>query len=181
MSAILLARLATVLFVGSAGALIGYAARDSEEDQKPQTTGVSFEDAIKLRTIALGNRLLSERDESPPEDMEGLRAYLKQTYRGLYCISRAGGRLDTGVAESYALQLAQQHLILRPQHDKPISAWYQDFGNSSTRTLADMLWKCTEVKQLGIDPRYIARLFDEVHEGLTFDGLSEEAMARFAA
>jgi len=159
------------------GAAIGYATRDQEAEEEAQARPSQSEldaAALQKRMFARGSALLKSRKATAKDSSRS--TYIKQTYLGLYCIGRAGGKLKADYAESLARELQHLHTQQRPRKDKPLAAWYQTLGVSNQDSLAELLAKCTEVKQLGVDSRYIAYAFGQTVENLSFDGLLDELM-----
>lgn len=180
MSAIILARLLALGAVAGATFIAGYAAGQDETDNDAKRK-VTLDEALQLRLANLGRALLRDRKDLAASSQVDLRGYLKQTYRGLYCIGRSAHKLPGDSAASYADELAHLHLQLRPRKDAAIVQWYRTSGNGTGDSLVELLRNCPEVKQLGVDPRYIAFALGEASENLPFGGLSEEIVERFAA
>lgn len=174
----LITRVVLPLAIGGVCAIIGYAIRDVEADEeKKHQPKQSSETALQKQLLARGTQMLRDRDQAELREMNH-REYLSYVYRALYCIGRAGGQLNEAYATQVATLLASLHSQIRPQKDEAIVTWMQDLGYHHPSTLGDLIADCKEVKDLGIDARYIAHAMRETPKGLSFSGLTKELVAK---
>lgn len=157
------------------GAFLGYAFRDHEAEEEALKRAKMPDNEKKLRDrLRQKGRqaLYSWDDESLRE--EGLGAYLTYVYKALWQVGRSGTRLKDDYADRVALRLGHIHTLYRPRKDKPIADWMKDRGYNNEHNLSTLLSECKEIKELGIDPRYIGFALGEDYEDLSFGGLADE-------
>jgi hypothetical protein len=171
-----IARILIPVVIAAAGAAVGYAARDIEADEEVKNRAYPLDlehQRLSKKLRERASQLLRER-KTKESVQKNRSAYLKQMYLGVYYIGRTGGKLAGTYAEALANELMQIHSQHRPKKDREIVNWYQTVGVSKEKTLAELLADCSEIKKLGVDPRYIAYAFGENHPNLEFGNLLDD-------
>lgn len=167
------ARFAIPLILGIA---IGARIRDEMEEDEPQVTEPVLKESELARRIRSEGIRIIQSDKIPNAETN-IGKYIESYYRGLYFIGRTGAKLKDETLESVALRLQHLHHQHKPKRDKKLVAWYETIGVSNPDSLAELLAENPLAQRF--DTRYIAHAMGEAQDGLTFDGLLEEATEHF--
>ncbi len=114
-----------------------------------------------------------------------LSQFLNRKYTGLYFIGRSGKQLTMKEVDTLSVTLLHYHTMIkgkgRKKQQGPLIEWYVSKGvNVPGADLVSRLAACPEVTIIGKDAeRYIAHALHQPVPGLTFDGITEEMVARF--
>ena len=104
--------------------------------------------------------------------------YLQHQYLGLYYIGRSGNHLGAEEVDSRAMHLRHLHHQAGPRKYKALVTWFETVGVSYPGALLPLLQACDLIKNLQVDPRYIAHALNQRDATLSFDGILEDLLNR---